>query len=78
MGLGWDRCQCYRHSGKEPFCWLGGILEGTGDCPLDRASVLGDGGFRFRRSGTGWPYHFHLLLMNPQSKSRFRTSPRLG
>jgi hypothetical protein len=26
--------------------------EGTGDCPLGRASALSDGGFRFRRSGT--------------------------
>jgi hypothetical protein len=33
--------------------------EGTGDCPLGRASALGDGGFR--RSGTCWPYHIHLF-----------------
>src|SRR5215831_16667059 len=25
--------------------------EGTGDCPLDRASALDDWGFQFRRSG---------------------------
>src|SRR5437870_9422766 len=29
----------------------GGIRKGTGDCPLGRASALGDRGFRFRRSG---------------------------
>ena len=34
--------------------------EGTGDCPLDRASALDDKGFWFRRSGTCWPYHLHL------------------
>jgi hypothetical protein len=36
---------------KEPFYRRRGIQKGTGDCPLGRASALGDGGFRFRRSG---------------------------
>ena len=37
---------------KEPFYRRGGIRKGTGDCPWAGASELGDGGFRFRRSGT--------------------------
>jgi hypothetical protein len=40
---------------KEPFYRRGGISEGTGDCPLDRASGLGDDGFRFIRYSIALP-----------------------
>ena len=53
MSLGyWDRCRCYRHCGTKSRSPGWRDSEGTGDCPLGRASALGDGGFRFRRSGT--------------------------
>src|SRR5262245_5677129 len=37
---------------KEPFSRPGGIQKRTGDCPVGRASELGDRSFRFRRSAS--------------------------
>lgn len=47
----WERCQWLQTlRGKEPFSRHGGISKRMGDCPLGRASGLGDWGCRFRRS----------------------------
>ena len=58
MSLGcWDRCRCYRHCGTKSRSTGWRDSEGTGDCPLGRASALGDEGFRFRRPGFPRPRH---------------------
>ena len=56
--------------GKEPFYRRRGFRR-TGDCPLDRASVLGDRGLRLR---SGLP----VINGGQSSKSTVRTSPQLG
>jgi hypothetical protein len=48
MGPGWDRCRCYRHSGKEPFYWLAGFWKERVIVPAPGRRSWGDGGFRFR------------------------------
>jgi hypothetical protein len=62
---------------KEPFSPAWRDSERTGDCPLAgrRHWVIR---FRFRRSGSWWPYQFYLLSKADKSKSTFRTSARLG
>jgi hypothetical protein len=53
MNLGFGTAgQFYRHCGTKSRSTAWRDSDGTGDCPLGRASELGDGVGRFRRSGT--------------------------
>ena len=51
MGLGLGPLPVLKTFGQRAVLPAWRDSKGTGDCPLGRASALGDGVFRFRRSG---------------------------